>query len=215
MQLPAQDAIMHIYLLVQNYITFCMMEIETKVVGIDKKEVKDALAKLHAELLGCFVQRRWVFDISPSKEVDEFIRIRTDGKKATLTYKRREGEGLANTYEVETGVEDFDKTAEILSKAVKGARYQENYRELYRIGGLEIAIDHWPMIKPHLEIEGPNEAEVMGLVRQLGIRGKAVGNVSVVKIYAEEGIDLNLFKELRFSRDECVALGIGENNEAK
>lgn len=192
-----------------------MIEIETKVVGIDKKEVKNALSKLHAELLGGFLQRRWVFDISPSKEVDEFIRIRTDGRKTTLTYKRREGSGLANTYEVETEVGDFDKTVEILSKVLRGAKYQENYRELYRFDRLEIAIDHWPMIRPHLEIEGPSEVEVKGLIKRLGIRGKDVGNVSVVRIYAEEGIDLNSFKELRLSGEEREALGIGENSETK
>jgi predicted adenylyl cyclase CyaB len=192
-----------------------MIEIETKIVGIDNKEVKGALSRLHAELVGRFLQRRWVFDISPSKEVDEFIRVRTDGKKTTLTYKRREGSGMSNTYEVETEVEDFNKAAEILSKVMRGARYQENYRELYRCDGLEVAIDHWPMIKPHLEVEGPSEEEVKDLIRRLRIRGKEVGNVSVVKIYAGEGIDLNSFKELRFSKDERKELGIGENGETE
>ncbi len=90
-----------------------MIEIESKIDEIDVDEVKGALKKLWAKASKKKLFRRYVFNLEEKAGEDRFIRLRTDGKKSTLTYKHRQGSGFANTEEVETEVKDFDAVARI------------------------------------------------------------------------------------------------------
>ena len=76
-----------------------MKEIETKIIDINEKEVRDKLLKIGAKKAENLFYRRYVFSLTKIKEIDEFVRIRTDGKKTTITYKYRKGNGLRNTEE--------------------------------------------------------------------------------------------------------------------
>ena len=76
-----------------NYIIY-MKEIETKIIDINEKEVRDKLLKIGAKKVDSIFYRRYVFSLTDKKEIDEFVRIRTDGKKTTITYKYREGNGF-------------------------------------------------------------------------------------------------------------------------
>ncbi len=63
---------------------------------------------------------------------NSFVRIRDEGDKVTLTYKRREAETIHGQKEVEVVVSDFDKTVELFSAA--GWHYttfQESRRETW------------------------------------------------------------------------------------
>ena len=59
-------------------------------------------------------------------------------------------------------VDDFDKAAEMLGKLhfYEKRFYQENKRELHKLGDTEFAIDSWPKIPPYLEIESTSKEEV-------------------------------------------------------
>ena len=57
---------------------------------------------------GNFKQKRYVYDLRPA-EKDKWIRLRTNGKVTTLTYKDIVSNTLDGTKEVEFEVEDFDK----------------------------------------------------------------------------------------------------------
>jgi adenylate cyclase class 2 len=142
--------------------------------------------------------RRWVFSLSDKKAYDSFIRIRTDGKSPTLTYKFRKGKGLRNTKEIETSIGDFNKVAQILSKALKEKYYQENWHETYSYNGLEITIDKWPGIPPYIEIEGPSVKKINDCIRKLHIKGKVIGNVSMIKVYEHYGKNIHSSKNLKF-----------------
>jgi len=174
-----------------------MIEIETKIDSINKREIENALKKAGAKPLGTRLFRRLVFGLEEKKGEDRFIRLRTDGTKTTLTYKRRHGAGLANTEEIETEVADFEAAAKILSKILKNPVYQESMRTSYSLDGAEISIDEWPMLKPVLEIEASSESKVKNVIRKLGIKGRVLGNISWEKVYALHGINLKRFKSLK------------------
>ncbi|MGB9732867.1 MAG: class IV adenylate cyclase [Candidatus Micrarchaeales archaeon] len=175
-----------------------MIEIETKIDGIDVKEVKKALKRLGANAAKSKLFRRYVFNLEEKAGEDRFIRLRSDGKKSTLTYKHRQGTSLANTEEVETEVKDFDATARILSAILPEPLYQENKRTSYNLDGVEISIDEWPKLPPILEIEADSEEKIKETIDKLGIKGRVLGNISWEKVYSLYGMDLRKFKILKF-----------------
>ncbi len=179
-----------------------MLEIETKVIGIDVPSVRKSLKARKAKFLGKFLLKRYVFNLSNKEGEDNYVRIRTDGKKATLTYKFRKGKGLRNTTEIETGIEDFEKAARIFSRIIKERYYQENLRESYLYKGAAVDINTWPEIPPYVEVEGRSAKHVYGCIRALGIKGKTVGNISAVQLYRLYGKDLHSEKAVRFRQGE-------------
>jgi len=173
-------------------------EYETKVLDIPVEETTSKLRKICTEEKAARLFRRWIFDINPEK--DEWIRVRDEGDKSTLTYKIKRGRGISDTEEIEVIVSNAEATAEILSKtgAFKDVYYQENIRKLFTLGDLEFSIDSWPGIPTYLEIESPlSEKKVREGLRLLNLEGKDVGHMSVKDIYDYYGMDLHSFKNLR------------------
>ena len=170
-----------------------MREIETKIIDINEKEVRDKLVKIGAKNVENLFYRRYVFFLTDRKEIDEFVRIRTDGKKTTITYKYREGRGLRNTEEIETEAGDFRKSARIFEKALKiKPIYQENKVEKWFYKNVEIDIIYWPLIKPILEIEGKSVKEVVRTKEKLNIKGQDIGNKNLdftFRYYGQAGKD--------------------------
>jgi adenylate cyclase class 2 len=177
-------------------------EFETQILDLDVEEIKDKLRKLGAvEELEVF-QRRWIFDIDPCSDTHtgEWIRLRQAGdKKPIITYKNKIGKGMSDTSEIEVEVDDFDKTAQILSKApFKGKYYQENKRHKFRYLNMEFVFDTWPKIPPIMEIEAKSENEVKNGLKVLGLENKDAGHIGTIAIYKHYGIDLHSFRELKF-----------------
>ncbi len=127
-----------------------MIEIETKIDSINKREIENALKKAGAKPLGTRLFRRLVFGLEEKKGEDRFIRLRTDGTKTTLTYKRRHGAGLANTEEIETEVADFEAAAKILSKILKNPVYQESMRTSYKSERENPRFQSWDESEPKI-----------------------------------------------------------------
>jgi len=171
-----------------------MLEIETKIADINRKSLEKQFKAKKVKFLEKVFFKRWVFPLSQKNGEDNYIRVRTDGKKSTLTYKFRKGKGLRNTEEVETEVESFDRTVEILSKLIKEKYYQETTREIYSYKRVEITINKWPRIPEYIEIEGPSVKEIYGCIKDLKIEGKVLGNISVVKLYKFYGKDIRKSK---------------------
>jgi adenylate cyclase class 2 len=172
-------------------------EIETKIADININELKRQFRIHKVKFVEKVLMRRWVFVITQKKGEESFIRIRTDGKKSSLTYKHRKGRGLRNTKEVETSIKDFDKAAFIISKIIKEKYYQENRREIYSYKGLEIDINYWPKVSPFMEIEGPSARQIYKFIKELKIKGKLLGNVSMVNLYRYYNKDLHSYKILK------------------
>ncbi|MBW3016626.1 CYTH domain-containing protein [Candidatus Woesearchaeota archaeon] len=173
------------------------IEFEVKVLDINVDEVQQNLEKLGAVKEPEVLMRRWIFDnLDPANFKEEWLRLRDDGKKVTLTYKHHHGCGVCDTEELEVEVVDFDKTAEILSKFFSNQYYQENKRTVFKLNGIEFCIDFWPKIPAYLEVESSSEEKVKEGLKLLGI--KKASNPSVREVYLKYGIDIHSFKELKF-----------------
>lgn len=137
-----------------------------------------------------------------------FIRVRDEGNKVTLTFKRRvdpHAPTIDSVKEIEVTVSSFDDTVELLREAGWTYKtFQESKRETWKLGDVEVVIDEWPWIRPYIEIEGESEMEVRQAVERLGFdwRDVVYGHIDAVyeRDYEFDGvrgvIDL---KEVRFA----------------
>ncbi len=173
-------------------------EFETTILNIDPDQIRTKLRKLGAIEQPEILMKRYVYDLLPN-EKPEYLRLRSDGNKTTLTYKKRNGIDIGSTEEIEVEVSNFDQAAKMLSK-IKSykIRYQENKRQLFKLGDLEFSIDSWPKIPPYLEIESVSKEKVKQGLKLLGLEGKDSGDIDTQHIYLSYGINLNSFDTFKF-----------------
>ena len=174
-------------------------EYEIRVLEIDKDKLIKRLNELNAKFIGEFNQKRYVYNIIPKTD-GRWLRLRTNGKKTTLTYKSVEKNSIDGTKELEIEVEDFEKTNSLLELVgVKNKGYQENNRIQYILDGVEIDIDSWPLIPTYVEIEGENEESVLNILKKIAIDDKKVTTLDVQSLYKEiYNIDITKIDILKF-----------------
>jgi len=174
------------------------IEYEIKVLDINVPELKKLLKENKFEYFGLFKFQRYIFS-TISGDTSAWVRLRTDGDTTTLTYKKVHNDSIDGVEEIETIVEDFEKTAHLLKAAgLKCVSYQENTRELYKKGGVEISIDRWPNIPPYAEIEAKDRKTVERLVQDLGFSSRRTTSASTKEVYKLFGKNLDSYPELRF-----------------
>lgn len=176
------------------------VEYEVTVLEIDKESLIQKLESLGAKKINDGLQKRYTYDFNPKLE-NKWIRLRTNGKKSTLTIKEVFDKNIiGGTNELEVEVDDFEKTNTILNELGYAHRnYQENYRTTYCLNGVNFDIDSWPLIPTYLEIEGKNEDNVNKMIKLLNIDSKKVTTMDVTSIYNEiYNIDILNIKELKF-----------------
>jgi adenylate cyclase class 2 len=174
-------------------------EYETKITNIDVEQIIQKLRNIGAKETSEFLSRRYVYDLET--EDIEWIRLRTNGNRTTLTYKHkiRGNVEVGKTTEIEVEVSDFDKTAEILKKLpFKEIYYQENKNHIFKLNDIEFSIDSWPLIKPFLEIESYSKEKVAEGVALLGVEDHNVGDIDIKDLFTQQGIDVHSYKELKF-----------------
>lgn len=175
-------------------------ERELTVLDIYVDDFIKRLEELGAEKKGEFLQRRYVFDVKPVNP-NKWIRLRTNGKKTTLTIKEiKDKNAIEGTEELEVEVADFDKTNEILNQLGYEARnYQENYRRIYLLNNTEISIDSWPLIPTYAEIEGKTNEDVEKVLELINTNNYQTTTYDVESIYREiYGINIKKIKTLKF-----------------
>ena len=175
-------------------------EREVTILNIDEKDFVRKLLNYGAVKKEEFLQRRYTYDFNPILP-NKWIRLRTNGKKTTLTIKEiKDKTAIDGTMELETVVGDFDVMNDILKELGYSYRnYQENYRIIYLMDNVEISIDSWPLIPTYAEIEGKINEDVVMALEKLGYTLKDATTLDVTSIYNEiYGIDLLKIKELKF-----------------
>jgi adenylate cyclase class 2 len=131
-----------------------------------------------------------------------WLRLRDEGTRSTLTLKHvTDATAIDGTTEIETEVGDLRAMAEILhGLGLREVRYQENYREEWRLDGIVFDIDTWPDLPTFVEIEGPDEATVRRAASLLGFDYSEARFGSVDEIYKSEmGRDILAEPTLLFS----------------
>ena len=174
-------------------------EIEAKFLDIDPNSLREKLKTIDAKLV--YPERmmtRKVFDFSDHRLEKEgaWIRVRNEGDRVTLSYKKLVDRSLHGTKEITVVVNDFDETCNLLLVlGFKQDSFQETKREKWEFNDCEITIDTWPWIPTFVELEAPDEDIIKSLAEKLGLDwNKALhGSVEIAyqKYYdvTEEEID--------------------------
>lgn len=161
-------------------------EIEVTFPNIELDKVRESLKAAGALLEQPMrLMRRVVIETPEMAERDDFLRVRDEGDRVTLTYKEKHrSKVIAETKEAEAVVNDFDATVLILEKAgLKVNSYQETKRETWRIGDTEVVLDEWPWLDPLAEIEGPSEVRVREVSELIGFSWNDAFVGSVTELY--------------------------------
>ncbi|MFF3243833.1 class IV adenylate cyclase [Streptomyces sp. NPDC002870] len=118
----------------------------------------------------------------------QWIRLRDEGTRSTLTLKHvTDATRIDGTTEIETEVTDLHAMAEILrGLGLREVRYQENYREEWRLGEVAFDFDTWPDLPTFIEIEGPDEASVRQAAALIDLDYAEARFGSVDEIYKSE-----------------------------
>ena len=140
-------------------------EIEVKFCNVDIVDIREKLKASGAMLEQPMrLMKRALIEEPHHEKENAFIRIRDEGDKTTLTFKRRDklqGDTIDNTKEIEVIVSDFETTVELFREAGwEYKTFQESKRETWKLGDAEVVIDEWPWLKPYIEIEASTEDEV-------------------------------------------------------
>jgi adenylate cyclase class 2 len=149
-------------------------EIEAKFLHINPEAMRKRLREIGAVLLQPeILMKRKVFD-HPTNKQQDWLRVRDEGDKITMSYKKLVDWTVHGTKEVTVEVSDFDNACAILAGAQLELRsYQETRRETWKLGDIEIMIDTWPWIPTFIEIEAPSEAELKTAAEKLGLSWSA------------------------------------------
>ena len=165
-------------------------EIEARLLEVDVDGFRRKLENAEATFVGDWVQMRYCYDFNPVEE-NRWIRLRTNGKSTTLTIKDISDKSISGTKELEIEVSSFESTDEILNQLGYIARSkQENRRIQYKLDGVEIDIDMWPLIPPYVEFEGPSEDAIYDVCDKLGINIDKLTSLDVTSIYTKYGYDI-------------------------
>lgn len=163
-------------------------EYEAKFLDIDVDALQTKLTSLGATQV--FPRTRLTRKIFENDALDggQWIRLRDEGTRSTLTLKHvSDATRIDGTTEVETEVTDLHAMAEILrGLGLQEVRYQENYREEWRLGEVVFDFDTWPDLPTFIEIEGPDEASVRQAAALLDLDYAAARFGSVDEIYKSE-----------------------------
>lgn len=182
------------------------IEYEATFQDIDKDDLWRKLKENGAELVKKeFLQKRVIFALPKGHEIESgWLRLRDEGDKITMTLKII-GNRIEEQKETLLEIDSFEKGLEFLSLiGCKRRSYQENRREVWKLGTVEIMLDEWPFLEPLAEIEGLSEADVKEMAEKLGFDYAKARFCSISEIYNEkyqpkERFDISDLEEFTFS----------------
>lgn len=147
-------------------------EIEAKFLNINHDEIRTRLKKLGAVCEQPMrLMRRAILDYPDGRfqknDHSQRLRVRDEGNKITVTYKRKNK--TAYPYEVETCVGSYDEMVRLFEAiGLVNISYQESKRETWHYKDVEVVLDEWPWLNTYIEIEGPDEQSISLAAKDLG-----------------------------------------------
>lgn len=152
-------------------------EIEAKFLKVNHDEVRAKLKSLGAKLEQPMrLMRRELFDHADDRYQKHFLterlRIRDEGDKITITYKKSNPDS-DYAFEVEAVVSSYDEISKLLQAiGMHSYSFQESKRETWHFGNVEVVLDEWPWLDPYIEIESSNETAIKNATKKLGFDWK-------------------------------------------
>ena len=150
-------------------------EIEAKIKVDSLKPIDRRLAELGAEFQCRLHQMDCYFNDADDKLIGSGsgLRLREqcadNGKKILLTYKGpKQNAKFKTRTEIEIEVNDFDNMTGLLAAlGYKKILEFEKQRRLWLLDGCQVALDKLPMLGAFIEIEGPDENAIAGVLQKL------------------------------------------------
>lgn len=180
-------------------------EYEARFLSIDVDKATAILRERGADLhQPRTLMRRVVFKNNDIDAAGGWLRLRDEGHQVTLTYKQTTADvsAIDTILEAEIVVSSFDGTHRLLTAmGFQPLRYQENYREEWRLGDLRFDFDTWPDLDTYLEVEGPNQDAVEGAATMLELDMDTASFGSVDEVY-ETVLDRDILTEERLVFDD-------------
>lgn len=154
------------------------MEIEVKVIEINKEEIIKKLKLLNAEKIGEYeIESVFFDDVNNSfSKKKNLIRLRKKNDLAFFTFKEKEKKSFARmAEEIEFSVGDFEKAKLFMEKLWFVSReVQKKHRTTFKLKNSLIEIDEYKDIPAFLEIESPSEEEIKEIIELLKIDASKV-----------------------------------------
>lgn len=182
-----------------------MEEFEIKFLEVDVPSLEKKLLAIGAKKVGEYDYSRTIFYFPQPKD-EGWVRLRTDGKETTLTYKESVKEKLEDeTFktigmkEIEVVVDDYNKAYELVQAMGLVLNKQEKNRRIrYMKGDVTFDIDFWPQIPTYLEIESDSYEKVNKAAMELGF-DPSVGLIgSAGNVYRKYGYNIDDYSSITF-----------------
>ncbi|GAA4536527.1 class IV adenylate cyclase [Amycolatopsis samaneae] len=143
------------------------------------------------------LMKRVIFQNDEIEGKRGWLRLRQEAEVIMLTYKQATGASstVDSVLEVQTAVGDFEATQQLLEAVgLQPVRYQENYREEWRLHEITFDFDTWPGLPTFLEVEGPDEDAVRRVAAELGLDFAQATFGAVDELYQQE-LGRNILEE--------------------
>ena len=185
-----------------------MEEFEIKFLEVDVKELERKLLSIGAKRVGEYDYSRVILDYLDGAlhKKHGWVRLRTDGKNTTLTYKESIKEKLEDgnmknigMKEIEVVVDDYEKTYELLKMIGFAVKVKEKNKRLrYTKGDVVFDIDFWPSIPCYLEIESSSYKKVKDAARELGFNPEEGIIGTAGSVYKKYGFNIDDYSSITF-----------------
>ncbi|MDR3125655.1 MAG: CYTH domain-containing protein [Candidatus Nomurabacteria bacterium] len=181
-------------------------EIEGKWLDVDHEELRAKLKALGAKRTRPKTQmtRAVFYDVEREMpKIGARVRVRDEGDRVTMSYKRTSDASLVGTKEVELVVDNYNKAIDFLKQiGMVQKSVEETRRESWELDGAEIELDEWPWLPAFVEIEAADEAKLRAVAKKLGLDMAAAmhGSVDFVyeKYYDVARDEVNNWPEIKF-----------------
>ncbi len=162
-------------------------EYEATFLDINKDEIRQRLYKEGAKLIKPeFLQKRVVFNLPENLRGRNWVRVRDEEDKITMTFKSIDGNKIESQKEINLTIDDFKKGIDFLETiGCQRKSYQETKREIWSLNNVEICIDEWPFLEPFVEVEGKSEKEVKAVSEKIGFDYSKAWFCAVGLIYSK------------------------------
>ncbi len=181
-------------------------ELEVKFLNIDVKSVRQKLDELGATFIFSTLFRITIFH-GLSGEDREYIRVRDEGQKRTLTHKRTyQGSIAATEHEISINSSYEDTLALLDAIGLTWKRAEEKHRIHYELEGVSIDIDTWPNVPPYIEIEAGSEQLVQSSAERLGFHFEQAFLGDAHDVFRHYDIEPANVPNMVFSEEQRLAL---------
>jgi adenylate cyclase class IV len=177
-------------------------ELEAKFLKIDPDQLRTKLQNSGFKQIDPLkTLRRYTYELAETGVglgQKAFARVRDEGSRVAVAFKQVSDETLHGTEEVEFEVSSFEDAAKFMRcVGFEKCLYQENKRELWHNGVVEVALCRWPATSWFVEVEGESEGVIREASKALALPYESAIFGAVDIVYREElGVSLAQIREL-------------------